>query len=211
MLVQVQMLSRKPKSASTAARQSAAILDQGYPEQPLPEPPTFSYRAELEKPQPYDYGDYLLKPFDPTAWRYVPEMLHADPELHDYHSELYRYFTEQFANREFEGLPYHRLVEKLHQLPLDDVQQMIERGFTRMYIPKNLGGEGLLKAHYYILCPLAMRYADPSYALTIMAHSSIGTTPILLGLDQDLPRARTDLETWTTTTATASACWRCSR
>ena len=56
------------------------------------------------------------------------------------------------------------------------------------------GGEGLLKAHYYILCPLSMRYADPSYALTIMAHSSIGTTPILLGLNQDLPRAKADLQ-----------------
>src|SRR5579862_2192781 len=68
------------------------------------------------------------------------------------------------------------------------------RGFTRMYIPKEFGGEGLLKAHYYILCPLSMRYADPSYALTIMAHSSIGTTPILLGLNQDLPRAKADLQ-----------------
>jgi hypothetical protein len=55
-------------------------------------------------------------------------------------------------------------------------------------------GEGLIKAHYYILCPLSMRYADPSYALTIMAHSSIGTTPILLGLNQDLPRAKADLQ-----------------
>src|SRR5437879_13101165 len=79
-------------------------------------------------------------------------------------------------------------------IPLEHVQEMVARGFMRMYIPKEFGGEGLLKAHYYILCPLSMRYADPSYALTIMAHSSIGTTPILLGLNNDLPRAKADLQ-----------------
>jgi len=82
--------------------------------------------------------------------------------------------------------------KKLHMIPLADVRDMIARGFMRMYIPTEFGGQGLLKAHYYILCPLSMRYADPSYALTIMAHSSIGTTPILLGLNQDLPRAKED-------------------
>ena len=121
-------------------------------------------------------------------------MLHADAELHAYFDELHKYFTEKFWNARFDGLPYYRLVEKLHMVPLADVRDMIARGFTRMYIPKEFGGEGLLKAHYYILCPLSMRYADPSYALTIMAHSSIGTTPILLGLNQDLPRAKADLQ-----------------
>ena len=121
-------------------------------------------------------------------------MLHADAELHAYFDELHKYFTEKFWNARFDGLPYFRLVEKLHMVPLADVRDMVARGFTRMYIPKECGGEGLLKAHYYILCPLSMRYADPSYALTIMAHSSIGTTPILLGLNQDLPRAKADLQ-----------------
>ena len=121
-------------------------------------------------------------------------MLHADAELHAYFDELHKYFTEKFWNARFDSLPYFRLVEKLHMVPLADVRDMVARGFTRMYIPKEFGGEGLLKAHYYILCPLSMRYADPSYALTIMAHSSIGTTPILLGLNQDLPRAKADLQ-----------------
>ncbi len=171
------------------------ILTHGYlPEHPLQSPPHFSYRTELDKPNPYDYGDFLTKPFDPAGWRYVPEMLHTDPELRAYHEELYRYFTDNFRDKRFDGLPYYRLVEKLHQVPLADVRDMIAHGFTRMYIPKEFGGEGLLKAHYYILCPLSMRYADPSYALTIMAHSSIGTTPILLGLYQDIPRAKADLQ-----------------
>jgi len=168
------------------------ILTHGYIERPLPTPPAFSYRDALKSAQQYDYGDFLVKPPAPGEWRFTPEMLHADAELHAYHDRLYRYFTERFVNRS--GEKYHRLVERLHMVPLEDVRDMVAQGFTRMYIPTELGGEGLLKAQYYILCPLSMRYADPSYALTIMAHSSIGTTPILLGLNQDLPRAKQDLE-----------------
>ncbi len=170
------------------------IIEHGYIEAPLRRPPSFNYRDALETKQEYDYGDFLVKPFEATGWRFTPEMLHADAELGAYHDQLYKYFTETFWNARFDGLPYHRFVEKLHMVPLEDIHDMVARGFTRMYIPKEFGGEGLLKAHYYILCPLSMRYADPSYALTIMAHSSIGTTPILLGLNQDLPRARADLQ-----------------
>jgi electron transfer flavoprotein-quinone oxidoreductase len=172
----------------------AEIIEHGYIERPLQRPPAFNYREALDSKQEYDYGDFLVKPFDAHSWRYTPEMLHADAELRAYYEKLYQHFTERYWNARFDGLPYHRLVEKLHMVPLDDVRDMVARGFTRMYIPKEFGGEGLLKAHYYILCPLSMRYADPSYALTIMAHSSIGTTPILLGLNQDLPRAKADLQ-----------------
>ncbi|HUJ11407.1 MAG TPA: acyl-CoA dehydrogenase family protein [Verrucomicrobiae bacterium] len=182
----------------------AQVLSEGYIESPLQNPPTFNYREALNTKQEYDYGDFLVKPFDPAAWRFVPEMLCADAELRAYHEQLYKHFTERYWNKRFvvtagtaattPAIPYFRLVEKLHMVPLEDVRDMIARGFTRMYIPKEFGGEGLLKAHYYILCPLSMRYADPAYALTIMAHSSIGTTPILLGLNQDLPRAKADLQ-----------------
>ncbi|HUI06719.1 MAG TPA: acyl-CoA dehydrogenase family protein [Verrucomicrobiae bacterium] len=183
-----------PSDNSATHLLGAQVIEHGYIEGPLPDPPTFNYREALDTKQEYDYGDFLVKPFDATAWRFVPEMLHADAELGAYYDQLYQHFTERYWNRRFDGLPYFRLVEKLHMVPLEDVRDMIGRGFTRMYIPRELGGEGLLKAHYYILCPLSMRYADPSYALTIMAHSSIGTTPILLGLNQDLPRAKADLQ-----------------
>jgi electron transfer flavoprotein-quinone oxidoreductase len=184
----------RPRPAGGVTALGAQILEHGYFETPLVRPPAFNYREALDTEQHYDYGDYLTKPFDATTWRYAPEMLHADAERRAYYDELYKYFTERYWNRRFNGLPYYRLVEKLHQVPLEDVRDMIARGFTRMYIPKEFGGEGRLKADYYILCPLSMRYADPSYALTIMAHSSIGTTPILLGLNQDLPRAKQDLQ-----------------
>lgn len=182
----------------------ASVLEHGYIEAPLQRPPAFHYREALDTKQEYDYGDFLVKPFDANSWRFTPEMLHADAELQTYFNELHKYFTDKFWNARFDGLPYHRLVEKLHMVPLADVRDMVARGFTRMYIPKEFGGEGLLKAHYYILCPLSMRYADPSYALTIMAHSSIGTTPILLGLNQDLPRAKADLQEFLSNTSLVS-------
>ncbi len=181
-------------AADGIAAIGARILEHGYIDQPLQRPPAFSYRDALDSEQHYDHGDYLVAPLDANEWRYVPEMLFADPDLRAYYDEQYRYFTENFWNRRFDGLPYHHLVEKLHMVPLADVREMVTRGFTRMYIPKEFGGEGLLKAYYYILCPLSMCYADPSYALTIMAHSSIGTTPVLLALNQDLPRAKADLQ-----------------
>jgi electron transfer flavoprotein-quinone oxidoreductase len=184
-------LQGAPQPASGPA---AETIEHGYIEAPLQRPPSFNYREALNTDQEYDYGDFLVKPFDPNGWRFTPEMLHADTELQAYYNQQYQYFTEKFWNARFDGLPYHRLVEKLHMIPLADIHDMIARGFMRMYIPTEFGGQGLLKAHYYILCPLSMRYADPSYALTIMAHSSIGTTPILLGLNQDLPRAKEDLQ-----------------
>ena len=182
----------------------ASILKHGYIEKALERPPAFNYREALRREQHYDHGDFLTKPFNPNEWRYAPEMLFADAELRAYHEELYKFFTDNFWNRRFDGQPYHRLVEKLHMIPLAHVREMVAHGFMRMYIPKVFGGEGLLKAHYYILCPLSMRYADPSYALTIMAHTSIGTTPILLGLNQDLPRAKADLQAFLADTSAIS-------
>jgi alkylation response protein AidB-like acyl-CoA dehydrogenase/flavin-dependent dehydrogenase/electron transfer flavoprotein alpha subunit/electron transfer flavoprotein alpha/beta subunit/ferredoxin-like protein FixX len=190
----VKFFEARQGAPQPASGLGAHLIEHGYIEAPLQRPPSFNYREALKTNQEYDYGDFLVKPFDSEGWRFTPEMLHADTELQAYYTQQYQYFTEKFWNARFDGLPYYRLVEKLHMIPLADIRDMIARGFMRMYIPTEFGGQGLLKAHYYILCPLSMRYADPSYALTIMAHSSIGTTPILLGLNQDLPRAKEDLQ-----------------
>jgi len=182
-----------PRSSEALRHLGTQVLAAGFIERPLQQPPSFNYREALQCEQHYDYCDFLVKPTG-NDWRYVPEMLEADTELRAYHARLFAYFQDNFWNKQFDGLRYYRLVEKLHMIPLEHVRDMVAQGFMRMYIPQEFGGEGLLKAHYYILCPLSMRYADPSYALTIMAHSSIGTTPILLALNQDLPRAKADLQ-----------------
>jgi electron transfer flavoprotein-quinone oxidoreductase len=175
-----------------SAELGAAILEHGYFEQPLEKPPTFSYADAIASGGEYDYGDFLLRKFDPDAWRYAPEMQFCDTRLRKYHDDLAQFFRK-YAEKKFDGLTYQRYVEKLHMIPLDDVREMIRRGFLRMPIPKELGGEEKLKAEYYILIQHTMRKADPAYALTIQANTSIGTTPILLALNNDLPRAQHDL------------------
>ena len=64
----------------------------------------------------------------------------------------------------------------------------------RLPIPSELGGEDALKAIYYIVCEMSGRYGDAALSLAIMANTSIGTTPMLLGMKQDLPRAHAELE-----------------
>jgi hypothetical protein len=57
------------------------IVEHGYIEAPLERPPSFNYREALNTHQEYDYGDFLVKPFDSNGWRFTPEMLHADTDF----------------------------------------------------------------------------------------------------------------------------------
>src|SRR5262249_15901697 len=68
-----------------------------------------------------------------------------------------------------------------------------QHGFFRMPIPKELGGEGRSKADYYLLTTNAQRLVDVAVSLTIQANTSIGTTPVFLARDKDLPKAQQDL------------------
>ncbi|HEV3079406.1 MAG TPA: acyl-CoA dehydrogenase family protein, partial [Gemmataceae bacterium] len=49
------------------------------------------------------------------------------------------------------------------------------------------------KVDYYLVTTNAQRLADFAVSLTIQANTSIGTTPILLARDKDLPRAKKEL------------------
>ena len=62
-----------------------------------------------------------------------------------------------------------------------------------MPIPRELGGEGRPKVDYYLLTTNAQRLADVAISLTIQVNTSIGTTPVLLARDKDLPKAQKDL------------------
>src|SRR5207244_11249243 len=62
-----------------------------------------------------------------------------------------------------------------------------------MPIPRDLGGEGRSKLDYYLLTTNAQRLAYVAIALTIQVNTSLGTTPILLARDKDLPKAQQEL------------------
>ncbi len=151
------------------------------------------YQAVIEADPPFRSGAFLTTPFDARQPRHLPERIAGDPDLRATNEQLRDYFQQQYYQRSFDGMPYGRYLETLHRLPADDVESLHERGYLRMFIPAAQGGAGLPKAYYYMLLLQSMRYADPAYALIIMANSSIGTTPILIGRDQDLPRVEREL------------------
>src|SRR5262249_16309487 len=83
--------------------------------------------------------------------------------------------------------------ERTHRPDDSDLDFCRRRGFFRMPIPKDLGGEGSPKAEYYLLTTNIHRLADGAVSLTVQVNSSLGTTPVLLARDKDLPKAQKDI------------------
>ncbi|HEX9700679.1 MAG TPA: acyl-CoA dehydrogenase family protein, partial [Acidobacteriota bacterium] len=152
------------------------------------------YDAVLATDHAAESGEWLIRPFDAGHLRYLPEILWNDAGLRAFRERLEAAQRRRFVEPLFDGLPYGRYLEKIHIVPAEDLDYLIERGYLRMPIPAELGGEGAHKAEYYILCEMTGRFGDAALSLAIMANTSIGTTPVLLGLGQDLPRARAELE-----------------
>jgi electron transfer flavoprotein-quinone oxidoreductase len=155
-------------------------------------PPVTSYAEFLASPSPYDSGDFLLKPADLTQPRFVPEMIDADPDLAARKREFRDFFKAQFGAPR-DGLVYERYIEREHRPDAADLDFLRRLGYFRMPIPRELGGEGRPKVDYYLLTTTANRLADVAVSLTIQVSSSLGTTPVLLARDKDLPKAQKDL------------------
>jgi alkylation response protein AidB-like acyl-CoA dehydrogenase/flavin-dependent dehydrogenase/ferredoxin-like protein FixX len=155
-------------------------------------PPVTSYADYLAAPGPYESGDFLGTPIDLQAPRLVPEMVESDPHLAERDHQLRKLLAGYFGPPR-EGLPYERYIERQHRPDPADLDFCRRHGFFRMPIPRELGGEGRPKIDYYLLTTHTQRLADVALALTIQVNTSIGTTPILLARDKDLPRAQKDL------------------
>jgi alkylation response protein AidB-like acyl-CoA dehydrogenase/electron transfer flavoprotein alpha subunit len=166
------------------------------PDRPLVEPtagpPVTRYADFLAAPLPYDSGDFLLKAVDLTEPHYVPEMNETDPDLAGFNQEVQTLLREYFGPLR-DGLVYERYIERQHRPDAADLDFCRRHGFFRMPIPRELGGEGRRKADYYLVTTNAQRLVDVAVSLTIQANSSIGTTPVLLARDKDLPKAQKDL------------------
>src|SRR6185295_16280280 len=102
--------------------------------------------------------------------------------------ELIDLITGQFGQPR-NGKVYERYLEDQHRPDAGDLEFLRGQGFFRMPIPKELGGEGRSKADYYLLTVNTHRLADAAISLTIQVNSSLGTTPVLLARDKDLPKA----------------------
>jgi alkylation response protein AidB-like acyl-CoA dehydrogenase/flavin-dependent dehydrogenase/ferredoxin-like protein FixX len=161
--------------------------------EPSAGPPVTAYADYLAAPCPYDSGDFLTASVDLRQPRFVPEMIAADPVLAERDRRFRTLFAEYFGRPRADGLAYERHVEKQHRPDPEDLDFCRLHGFFRMPIQESLGGEGRPKVDYYLLTSNAQRLADVAISLTIQVNTSIGTTPILLAGDKDLPRAEKDL------------------
>ena len=141
---------------------------------------------------PHRSARFLAEAFDRSP-RFVPEMQLHDAKLRTRWSELAHWFRENCRAKKFDGLDIERFIEKTHHLPSEVLQAVKDKKWLATYIPRSEDGLGWHKAEYYILNSVAGSFGDASIDLLIMASTSIGTTPILLGLEEELPRVREEL------------------
>jgi electron transfer flavoprotein-quinone oxidoreductase len=156
-------------------------------------PPVTSYADYLAAPCPYDSGDFLTTPVNLVQPRLVPDMIHADPDLARADREIKHLLTEHFGPLRDGGLIYERYIERNHRPDDADLDFCRQHGFFRMPIPRELGGEGRRKIDYYLVTMNAQALVDVGISLAIQANTSIGTTPVLLARDKDLPKAQKEL------------------
>jgi alkylation response protein AidB-like acyl-CoA dehydrogenase/flavin-dependent dehydrogenase/electron transfer flavoprotein alpha/beta subunit/ferredoxin-like protein FixX len=157
-------------------------------------PALTTYAGYLAASCPYETGDFLVTPIDAARPRFVPELVETDPSLAERDRRLQQILGEHFSRPREPGLCYERYLERRHRPDPQDLDLCRQHGFFRMLIPPELGGEGRQKVDYYLLTTNAQRLSDFAISLTIQASTSIGTTPIFLARDRDLPKALKDLE-----------------
>jgi alkylation response protein AidB-like acyl-CoA dehydrogenase/electron transfer flavoprotein alpha subunit len=116
-----------------------------------------------------------------------------DTKLRARWQELAGWFKTNCSTREFDGLSIERSIEKYHRLPDQVLDAVKKNKWLATTVPQSEHGLGWHKAEYYILNSAAGSFGDASIDLLIMASTSIGTTPILLGLDDELPRVHEEL------------------
>lgn len=141
---------------------------------------------------PHVSGAFLTHAFDRSP-RFVPEMQLHDEKLRARWTELVDWFKSNCSEKPYHGLHLERHIEKHHRIPDEIIQAVKERKWLATTVPAAEDGLGWHKAEYYILNSAAGSFGDAGINLLIMASTSIGTTPVLLGLMDELPRVREEL------------------
>jgi len=165
-----------------------------YPDEPIATGRLgFDYERDIVNAErKHRTGEFLLEPPAIDETRYLPELMWADDVTRGRYEEYLTLFRERYAAGDWQP-SFERYVERLHYIPREDLDWAQRLGAFRLPIPSEYGGQGRTKADYYNLCMIAKRIADVSHTLTIQANYSIGTTPMLLGLDE-VNRAEAELQ-----------------
>lgn len=96
------------------------------------------------------------------------------------------YFTEQHhqvremvrAFAEERVVPVARELDRAAEFPWTNIKAMGELGMLGVPWPEEMGGAGLDQVSYYVTLHELAKY-DASHALTISAHTNLGTSPIV--------------------------------
>ncbi len=97
------------------------------------------------------------------------------PYFTDDHHQV-REVVRDFAEREIK--PIARDLDREQRFPWDTVKQMGELGFMGAPWPTELGGAGMDYISYIIVVEELAR-VDASHAITVSAHTTLGTSPIM--------------------------------
>ncbi|HLU24255.1 MAG TPA: acyl-CoA dehydrogenase family protein [Longimicrobiales bacterium] len=98
-----------------------------------------------------------------------------NPYLNDEHESLRRSVRE-FAEAEI--APVAAALDEESRFPWENVKKMAELGYFGVNVPKQYGGLGLDYLSYLLVIEELAR-VDASHAITVSAHSTLGTSPIL--------------------------------
>src|SRR5215831_10508878 len=107
-----------------------------------------------------------------------------DFDLSEEH-ELIRRTVREFAQERV--APVAEELDREHRFPYDLVTEMSELGLMGIPIPEEWGGAGGDTVSYAIAIEELTR-VDSSVAITVAAHTSLGTMPILLYGNQEQKR-----------------------
>ena len=108
-----------------------------------------------------------------------------EPYLNDDHRALVKK-VRAFADEAI--VPVARELDAESRFPWENVRAMGELGFLGVPIPKELGGMGLDGLSYLLVIQELAKF-DASHAITVSAHTTLGTTPILrFGSDEQRKR-----------------------
>jgi alkylation response protein AidB-like acyl-CoA dehydrogenase len=98
-----------------------------------------------------------------------------DPYLTDTHQALRREVRE-FAEQRI--APVARELDEASRFPWENVRAMAERGWFGANVPEQYGGAGLDYISYILIIEELAR-VDASHSITISAHNTLGTSPIV--------------------------------
>src|SRR5690349_18305083 len=100
--------------------------------------------------------------------------MNEHPFLTEQHQQV-REFVRDFADREIR--PVARACDLSSEFPWENVKKMGELGLLGAPWPEELGGAAMDTLSYIIVIEELAR-VDASHAITVSAHTTLGTSPI---------------------------------